>query len=130
MLSSKGSVFLTLLRTVKLLFESWPICISTNYICSCSAAQRCLTLCHTVETAAPQAFCPWDFPGRNSRVGCHMLLQGIFLTQGSNLCLLCLLHWQVDSLPLSHQAEFQLFHICANTWYCWVFNNLQSFLKC
>jgi len=27
---------------------------------------------------------------------------GIFLTQGSNLCLLCLLHWQVDSLPLSH----------------------------
>ena len=32
-------------------------------------------------------------------VGCHFLLQGIFLTQGSNPCLLC---WQVDSLPLSH----------------------------
>ena len=27
---------------------------------------------------------------------------GIFPTQGSNLCLLHLLHWQVDSLPLSH----------------------------
>ena len=26
------------------------------------------------------------------------LLQGIFLTQGSNLCLLCLLHWQAGSL--------------------------------
>ena len=43
--------------------------------------------------------CPWDFPGKNTGVGCHFLLQGIFLTQGSNSCLL---HWQVDSLPLSH----------------------------
>ena len=34
-------------------------------------------------------------------VCCHFLLQGIFLTQGSNLSLLCLLHWQVDSLPLA-----------------------------
>ena len=32
--------------------------------------------------------CPWDFPGKNTRVGCHFLLQGIFLTQGSNLGLL------------------------------------------
>ena len=34
-------------------------------------------------------------------VGCHALLQGIFLTQGSNLCFLHLLHWQADSLPLA-----------------------------
>ena len=27
---------------------------------------------------------PWDFPGKKTRVGCHFLLQGIFLTQGSN----------------------------------------------
>ena len=26
--------------------------------------------------------CPWDFPGKNTGVGCHFLLQGIFLTQG------------------------------------------------
>ena len=45
-------------------------------------------------------FCPWDFPGKNTGVGCHFLLQRIFPTQGSNPCLLCLLHWQVDSLPL------------------------------
>ena len=31
---------------------------------------------------------PWDFPGKNTRVGCHFLLQGIFLTEGSNLNLL------------------------------------------
>ena len=28
---------------------------------------------------------PWNFPGRSNGVGCHFLLQGIFLTQGSNL---------------------------------------------
>ena len=27
---------------------------------------------------------PWDSPGKNTGVGCHFLLQGIFLTQGSN----------------------------------------------
>ena len=47
-------------------------------------------------------FCPWHFPGENTGVGCHFLLQGIFLTQESNPCLWYLLHWQADSLPLSH----------------------------
>ena len=32
--------------------------------------------------------CPWDFPGKNTGVGCHFLLQGIFPTQGSNPSLL------------------------------------------
>jgi hypothetical protein len=45
---------------------------------------------------------PWNFPGQNTGVGLHFLLQGIFLTQGSNLRLLPLLHWQGDSSPLFH----------------------------
>ena len=45
--------------------------------------------------------CPWDSSGKNTGVGCRFLLQGIFQTQGSNMCLLCLLYWQADSLPLS-----------------------------
>ena len=40
--------------------------------------------------------CPWDFPDKDTGVGCHFLLQGIFTTQGSNPCLL---HWQAGSLP-------------------------------
>ena len=43
--------------------------------------------------------CPWDFPGRNTGVGCHAVLQGTFPTRGSNLRLLCLLHCQAGSLP-------------------------------
>ena len=34
--------------------------------------------------------CPWDFPGKNTGVGCHALLQGIYLIQGSNPQLLYL----------------------------------------
>ena len=38
--------------------------------------------------------CPWKSPAKNTGVGCHSLLQGIFPTQGLILHLLCLLHWQ------------------------------------
>ena len=44
---------------------------------------------------------PWGPPGKNTGVGYHFLLQGIFLTQGSNPGLLRLLHWQAGSLPLA-----------------------------
>ena len=36
--------------------------------------------------------CPYNFPNKNIGVGCHVLLQSIFLTQRSNLPLLWLLH--------------------------------------
>ena len=56
---------------------------------------------------------PWDSLGKNIRVGCYFLLQGIFQTQGLNSLLLCLLHWQVCSLPLSYLKEqFCLNLIC------------------
>ena len=50
--------------------------------------------------------CLCDFPDKNSGVGYCFLLQGIFPTQGSNPCLLRLLHCQADSLPLSHQGSW------------------------
>ena len=45
---------------------------------------------------------PGNSPSKNIGVGCHFLLQGIFKTQGLNLCLL---HWQADSLTLNHHLE-------------------------
>ena len=41
-------------------------------------------------------------PGKNTGVGCHALLQGIFPTQGSNPHLLCVLHWQAGLYHKSH----------------------------
>ena len=46
--------------------------------------------------------CPWYLPGKTTRAGCHFLLQGIFPTQRSHSSLPHLLHWQADSVPLSH----------------------------
>ena len=46
-------------------------------------AQSCLTLCSPMDSPA-RIPCPWNSPGKNTGVVCHSLLQGIFLTQGSN----------------------------------------------
>ena len=51
--------------------------------------------------------CQWNFPGKNTGVGCHFLLQGIFSTQGSNPHLL---HWQADTLSLSLMALLMEMH--------------------
>ena len=50
--------------------------------------------------------CPYNFSGKNTGVGCHFFLWGIFLIQGLNSHPLQLLHWQVYS--------FWLFLICFN----------------
>ena len=51
-------------------------------------------------TVARQAPLSMGFPDKNTGVGCHFLLQGLFPTQGWNPRLLCLLRWKVGSLPL------------------------------
>ena len=63
----------------------------------CLTTKLCLTLGIPWTIQPTRFLCPWDFPGKNTGVGCHSLLQGIFLTQGSNLLLLhcrwILYHW-------------------------------------
>ena len=69
-------------------------------MCMCAKSlQLCLTL-QPYGLKSARLFCPWDSAGMNTGVSCHAILQRIFLTQGSNPCLLCLLHWQAGSLPL------------------------------
>ena len=53
----------------------------------------------TLWTVPPRSLCPLDSPGKNTGVRCHFILQRILPTQGLNPHLLCLLHWQVGSLP-------------------------------
>ena len=70
--------------------------------CVCAQLlQLCPTLCDSMDCSPPGSSDRGDSPGKNTGVGCHALLQGIFLTQGSNPHLLHLLHWQVGSLPLA-----------------------------
>ena len=56
-----------------------------------SVTESCQTLCNPWISVC-QAPLMWDFSGKNTGVGFHALLQGIFLTQGLNSGLLCLLH--------------------------------------
>ena len=60
-----------------------------------SVALSCPTLLNPMDC---RLLC-WAFPGKNTGMGCHFLLQGIFPTQGLNSPLLCFLHWQADSWP-------------------------------
>ena len=54
----------------------------------CLVPKSCPTLLQPHGLWPARLFCPWNFPGRNIGVGCHFLLQGIFLTQGLNPSLL------------------------------------------
>ena len=61
-----------------------------------SVAQSFLTLLRPHGLQPGRLLCPWDFPAKNTGVGCHALLQGILPTQEPNQHLL---HWRVNSLP-------------------------------
>ena len=66
------------------------IIYSYIHICVCSVTRSdCF---QPLRLLPARLLCPWNSPGKNTGVGCRFLLQGIFQTQGSNLCLWCLLH--------------------------------------
>ena len=69
-------------------------CVQTKLL------QSCLSLCDPMDCGPPGSSVHEDSPGKNTGVGFHALLQRIFLTQGLNPRLLCLLHRQAGSLPL------------------------------
>ena len=67
-------------------------------VCVCVRAQPCLTLCDPMDCSLSGS----SVHGvSHTGMSCRFFLQGIFLTQGSNLHLLQLLRWPVDSLPLA-----------------------------
>ena len=77
--------------------------------------KSCLTLLQPLRLWPSKLLCLWDFPGKHTGVGCHFLLQGIFPIQGWNPCLL---HWQADSVPLSHQGSPIIMFIKIKYCYC------------
>ena len=94
-------------KFVTLSFLLLPIaCLPSHFLHHAAVAkllQSCLTLCNPMDCSQPGSSVAG--PGKNTRVGCHFLLQGIFLTQGLNPNLLCLLHWQAGSLPLAPRGK-------------------------
>ena len=98
-----GSLWFSLLSLFcvlgwKLRLLIWCVCV-----CVCVCARSIMSDSMWPQGLLPtRLLCPWNFPGKNTWVGWHFLLQGIFLTQGLSPPLLCLLHWHEDSSQLRH----------------------------
>ena len=75
--------------------------------CCCSIVKAVSSSFATLWTVAHQAPLSKGFPRQEYWSGYYFLLQGLFLTQELNLCFL---HWQADSLSLSHQGSLLEFY--------------------
>ena len=71
----------------------------------CQSLQSCPALCNPMD-CSPREPMGILQARMNTGMGCHALLQGIFLTQGSNQCLLWLQHCRWILYPLSHGGSF------------------------
>ena len=81
----------------------WELRVLTTgcgHACMLSPFSR-VQLFLSLWTEPARFLCPWNSLGKNTEVGCHALLQGIFLARGLNQRLLGLLYWQTGSLPLA-----------------------------
>ena len=83
---------------------------SIHFVDAFLVALSCPTLCDPINCSPPGSSVHGDSPGKNTGVGCHALLQGIFSTQGLNPSLLHLLHWQAGSLPLAPSGKPDFIH--------------------
>ena len=78
----------------------FPLSKKTKSCCVVLSHFSRVQLCDPRDSSPPGSSVPMDSPGKNTGMGCHFLLQGIFLTQEWNPCYLDILHWQAGSLPL------------------------------
>ena len=103
------------------------------YVCVCGCV--CLHVCMlshfshvqlfvTLWTEAAKLLYPRDSPGKNTRVGCHALLYGIFPTQGSNSCLLQFLHW------ILYRWTTREGHVCICVCVCVHYICIQVYIIC
>ena len=87
-------------------------------LCLCVCVQLCPTLWEPMDCSLPGCSVHGVSPARNimELVSYHFLLHGIFLTQGLNPCLLCLLHWKV--YPLGLVPPGKPGYMVAHEWVC------------
>ena len=97
----------------------WITKVSLNYSTPFPREQwfpgLCVHPCSVISNSAnpwtvlARLLCPCNFPGKNTGVGCHFLLQGVFLTQELSPRLLYLLYGQVDwhHLPLVPNEKYK-----------------------
>ena len=91
--------------------------LSRYFVCKCSVLSDSATpwatapSVHRTLQPPPGSFSPQNFPSKNTGMGCHFLLQGIFPTQGSNPHLLRLLNWQAGFFTTSAAWEAPVLYV-------------------
>ena len=99
----------------------------------CLVAQSCPTLCGPMDFSPPGSSVHGDSPGKNTRVGCHALLQGIFPSQGSNPgrlhCRWILYHLRHQGSPIWGCRRLNLISLDLDLHACflWIFLPASSF---
>ena len=103
----------------------WPSFSPSSQLCPvvsdslCLVAQSCPALCNSMDRSLPGSSVHEDSSGKNTRVGCHALLQGTFPTQGLNPGLLhCRQILYHLSHPLPSEEIISLFS-CPDAWHIW-----------
>ena len=88
-----------------------------TFVCAQSSQSR-LTLCDPMDSS-PSGEEPWDSPPKNTGVGCHALLQGIFPTQGSKPHLQHLLHcrWILYHWATRKISLYIYTYLCVCVWF-------------
>ena len=85
----------------------------------CLVARSCLTLCDPMDSSPPGFSVHGDSPGKNTGMGCHDFLQGIFPIQGSNPglphCRQILYHLSHQSSPYTY-VQFSSVQSLSRVW--------------
>ena len=97
--------------------------VSSLLISLVFVAQSCLDSLRPHGLWPIRLLCQWNSPGKNTGVGCHSLLQGIFPTQGSNLSLL---HCRQSLYHRSQQGSPVSFNFGDLTWRFFAFHDRDS----
>ena len=113
-LLSRTKVFkLDMVQVIIFPFKTWalgvkflPSARSPRFSFEVKFAQSCPTLCDPMDCSPPGSSVHGDSPGKNTGVGCHFLLQGIFQSQRLNPGLL---HCRQILYCLSHQGSPMIF---------------------
>ena len=90
--SQQSSLGLLFAKHLLNLFLLYTLIQTSASVCVLSHFSH-VQLCDPMDCTLPGSSVHGESPGKNTRVGCCALLQGIFPTQGSDLRPLCLLHW-------------------------------------
>ena len=66
--------------------KKWPKDLNRHFswFMRSEVARSCATPCDSMDCKPTRLLCPWNLLGKSIGVGCHFLLQGMFLTRGSN----------------------------------------------